>query len=360
MIPVSVLQRFHRFLEVGDDDELKTKGVVQRPTYLQNIGQKLKTWAEYAYFPVIERKMAKGKEERNLKKLVSMCDQVANIFSEYDTRSRFETTQDELTTSCKLVAPGWESKPTLLVALFNEYIHGNNTNAHDIDQRMFSDANVVLFTLTRGCGVAFAISESRSDSKKVRVTLRFDIFCDITPRELSYYDKPPKDIFLNSALIEYFLETNSNSSWEQLTDNYCMMLQLFQSAERIENALLEFSGDGTHTDHPDYWKHMLELYYRIPEITTDMRDLGRESQIKGTQDIYKPIQINRKFVFKVYLKGKHRFIWIFEEINSSPAQPNVTPSRRYLIINEPPDTIDYPRPETPDSNDDDEDDDEDI
>ena len=347
MIPVSVLQRFHRFLEVGGEEGLETQGVVARPEYLQNIGQKLRTWVEEAYFPIFNHKMSLRREERNLKKMVEMCDGVTGIFSEYDKRVGEESTQGELTTSCTLTAPGWESKPTLLFALFNEFILGNDTNANDIEYHMFSDANVVFFTLTRNAGMAFAISESRANSKKARVTLRFDIFCDITPREPSYYDDPHEDKFLNSALIEYLVKWNINSSWNDVSNNYCMMLELFQGEERIENALLEFSGDASQTDNQVYWTVMLELYYRNPETITDVSDLSRESKIISEQDIYKQSQLQRKFVFKVRSGGKRRFIWIFEEINSSPATNNASIPRRYLIISEQPTTVEVPRPITP-------------
>jgi hypothetical protein len=121
-----------------------------------------------------------------------------------------------------------------------------------------------------------------------------------------------------------------------------MMLELFQGVERIENALLEFSGDASQTDNQLYWSVMLELYYINPETTTETSDLGRASEIISKQDMYTSSQLKLKFVFKVRSRGERRFIWIFEEINSSPAQPNVTPPRRYLIISEYATTEEFP------------------
>jgi hypothetical protein len=133
-----------------------------------------------------------------------------------------------------------------------------------------------------------------------------------------------------------------------------MMLELFQGVERIENALLEFSGDASQTDNQNYWRVMLELHYQNPDTTTDVSDLSGESRIISEQDIYKQSQLQRKFVFKVRSKGERRFIWIFEEINSSPAINNESIPRRYLIISEQSTTVEVPRPKTPDSHSEDE------
>ena len=344
MIPVSVLQRLHRFLEGGDTDELESQSGVPRPEYLQNIGQKLKNWVNKVYFPVIEQKMITRTEEKYMKELFFMCDKVTDIFKIYDARFQEDECdfypQGVLSEGCHLIAPGWQSRTTFLVALFNEFILGNNTNARDIDVHTFSDANVVLFTLTRGCGVAFAISEFISNQTKGHVILRFDIFCDITPRELSYYDNPPQDQFLNSALIEYMIETNANSSWREVTGNYEEMLRLFHSTQMITWVSLEFTGDGSHTDAEDYWQKMFALFFRIPKVTTDGRDLVRESDMKQAQNVYPQNTISLKHLFKVYSNGDHYFIWIFEHINPKK-QSNVTPPRSYLLVYETPDTPDY-------------------
>ena len=344
MIPVSVLQRLHRFLEGVDPDKLETEGGVPRPEYLQNIGHKLQHWVEDVYFPEIEQKMIRGTEETYMRELVAMCNKVTGFFAKYDARFGKDENefypQEAVNTDCQLIAPGWQSRTTFLVALFNEFILGNNTNASDIDVHTFSDANVVLFTLTRGCGVAFAISEFISNQTKGHVILRFDIFCDITPRELSYYDKPPQDQFLNSALIEYMIETNANSSWREVTGNYEEMLRLFHSTQMITWVSLEFSGDGSHTDAEDYWQNMFALFFRIPKVTTDGRDLVRESDMKQAQNVYPQNKISLKHLFKVYSKGDHYFIWIFEHINPKK-QSNVTPPRSYLLVYETPDTPDH-------------------